>query len=513
MVDVASKRFHKDKGVDSMGKLIESHADVAKKFGYTPDSSNHFQASATNYVHKPSGHQLSVHRNGQWQLHGIGVHKSGTGSNDLHQYLKKTHFLQQHESTRSSIKTVLSENGYTRNKGGLYVDEIGSQIKYPLLDGVSYHILESDMIGHDSNELRNTLEPVIQEEKKPILNTKLLKNLLKEAAEFQKLETTKCDQDGGNHPEAVHVKAPGAKEAGQAVAESKWCPSGRTGGVLHDSHEYKNGKCTNCGKQEPEPKKPWKVIDMTNNNHVGVVHASTEKQAKKEMIKAGHDSRFHTVREGEAEEFQMGNDQLVGMTELERGPVNQLPEPPPLPPYKPGQRQPGREDPWESEVHEGRKHNPINQKGSLWKQFKKKLQMEDEDVPSPDELAKASLCKQTNGKDVLDEIGEDASPMSRFNDLQKQGFMKLGRNTPKSKVQPKAIISCNACKDWHREGQHTVDAATRKKNLQTEAKEPKFDQGKEVRAIARERVGQPKSKKIIVSKKFKPEKYKPKFED
>ena len=99
---------------------------------------------------------------------------------------------------------------------------------------------------------------------------------------------------------------------------------------------------------------------------------------------------FKQWMEGEAEDFQSQNDQLVGMTE---------------------------ED------------------------------------PSPDELMRASLGKKTDGKDVLDELGE------------------------------------------------------------AKKKFPKFDQGKEVRSIARERIGQPRFQKVIIkSKKDKPEKYKQKYD-
>ena len=43
----------------------------------------------------------------------------------------------------------------------------------------------------------------------------------------------------------------------------------------------------------------------------------------------------------------------------------------------------------------------------------------------------------------------------RFSDLQKQGFMKLGRkNVRKAKVA-KPIVACDECHDWHVKGKHT----------------------------------------------------------
>jgi len=72
------------------------------------------------------------------------------------------------------------------------------------------------------------------------------------------------------------------------------------------AHRFKNdtayatgdyGDVTHVHEKENTPKKPWRVIDMTSNRHVDTVHAATEKAAKTAMKKAGHDTRFHTVRE------------------------------------------------------------------------------------------------------------------------------------------------------------------------------------------------------------------------
>ena len=43
-------------------------------------------------------------------------------------------------------------------------------------------------------------------------------------------------------------------------------------------------------------------------------------------------------------------------------------------------------------------------------------------------------------------------PMARFNDLQKQGFMKFKK--PKKDVKPKLSVSCSMCLNWHEEGKH-----------------------------------------------------------
>lgn len=53
-------------------------------------------------------------------------------------------------------------------------------------------------------------------------------------------------------------------------------------------------------------------------------------------------------------------------------------------------------------------------------------------------------------------------PIDRFNDLQKQGFMK-----PRKVRAPKAerpMVACDDCLNWHRKGKHTADLETRKRN-------------------------------------------------
>ncbi len=61
------------------------------------------------------------------------------------------------------------------------------------------------------------------------------------------------------------------------------------------------------------------------------------------------------------------------------------------------------------------------------------------------------------------------SPVSRFADLQRQGFMKPRRAVRKPKAES-PIVACVACQNWHREGKHTADAATRRANLAAETK-------------------------------------------
>jgi len=46
-------------------------------------------------------------------------------------------------------------------------------------------------------------------------------------------------------------------------------------------------------------------------------------------------------------------------------------------------------------------------------------------------------------------------PNQRFADLQKQGFMKLGRKGNRKPKAIRPIIACDECHDWHREGEHT----------------------------------------------------------
>lgn len=43
----------------------------------------------------------------------------------------------------------------------------------------------------------------------------------------------------------------------------------------------------------------------------------------------------------------------------------------------------------------------------------------------------------------------------RYVDLLKQGFMKIGRKPPRRPKKPKPIVTCDKCRDWHRQGKHT----------------------------------------------------------
>jgi hypothetical protein len=54
--------------------------------------------------------------------------------------------------------------------------------------------------------------------------------------------------------------------------------------------------------------------------------------------------------------------------------------------------------------------------------------------------------------------------LDRFNDLQKQGFMRSVYAQPKKQRAPtniKPIVSCIGCQDWHPAGKHSADKATR----------------------------------------------------
>lgn len=58
-----------------------------------------------------------------------------------------------------------------------------------------------------------------------------------------------------------------------------------------------------------------------------------------------------------------------------------------------------------------------------------------------------------------------SSAMDRFNDLQKQGFMRNANAKPKKTPAKKEMVSCNACANWHFKGHHTEpDLAKRKEN-------------------------------------------------
>jgi hypothetical protein len=48
----------------------------------------------------------------------------------------------------------------------------------------------------------------------------------------------------------------------------------------------------------------------------------------------------------------------------------------------------------------------------------------------------------------------------RLLDLMRQGFMKSRRTRTPAKERP--IVACDDCLNWHRQGSHTSDAATRK---------------------------------------------------
>lgn len=50
----------------------------------------------------------------------------------------------------------------------------------------------------------------------------------------------------------------------------------------------------------------------------------------------------------------------------------------------------------------------------------------------------------------------------RFNDLQKQGFMKT--RAVRKQAAPLPTVACDDCLNWHRKGKHSADAATRKVN-------------------------------------------------
>ena len=364
------------------------HEEVASKFGYTPKSDYHIRASATNLEHKPSGHVLSIHKDGQWELHGAGANKSGSGAESLHQHLKKVHFLQQHESFQRNpdhqqIKRVLAENGYVRGKGGVYTHADGSQVKYPLLDGISYQIVDEGFIDHSAAILEEeiTPEPAIEIEA-PIFNVTLLKNVLKEATLFEEPKTNSSTEalptskknwpyhkvlsqhgfhhNGSNHPqynEYGHEKHwyVGANNNTVDITHGRDATSV---GVKHGSkksvfvhspeelHQHLIGKFPPVHHEDfdPDPELNYRIATQPKNLTPSVNIRTPRYDRNWDYDRARMEAdREKKLKEGEAEEFQNANDQLVGMAE---------------------------ED------------------------------------PSPDDLMRASLCKKTNGKDVLDELGE-----------------------------------------------------------------------------------------------------------
>lgn len=55
--------------------------------------------------------------------------------------------------------------------------------------------------------------------------------------------------------------------------------------------------------------------------------------------------------------------------------------------------------------------------------------------------------------------------VDRFNDLNRQGFMRRVYEKPRKSKEPSPIVACDACLNWHRKGKHTATAAERKANL------------------------------------------------
>lgn len=51
--------------------------------------------------------------------------------------------------------------------------------------------------------------------------------------------------------------------------------------------------------------------------------------------------------------------------------------------------------------------------------------------------------------------------MDRLSDIMRQGFMR-GLKPARAKAIEKPVVACQECLNWHREGKHTADAATRK---------------------------------------------------
>jgi hypothetical protein len=384
--------------------VLRAHGFNHEHSGLSSNGTWHF------YTHPQHGHVTTRHEGGRnsFALYKPAINKNTFAHSpaDADKMLKDNKSVQEQKNPdHQQIKNLLKEHGFVRNKGGVYVNESGFQVKYQLADG-SFQI--NGQNGMKAATLRSHLDEVQKKtmKKERIVETapanlKLLSGVLKEAAAFEKLDTTHCDICGKKHPESCHVSAPGAFAA-----------------------------------------------------------------------------------EGDAEDFQAGQDNLVGMTE-----------------------------------RVGLKHNPINQKGSVWTRIKKKLQIEDED-PSPDELQKAGLCSKTDGKEVLDELGE-AERTGSFKKAYDRGFTRqqeLHRlHGNEATAAPEfhhhlMQIGPKDAKQYEHMKSHFLQGVSAASTL-GEAKKfkKKYDMNAAVKAMARERVGQPKGRSVIVPKKNKPEKYKPNF--
>jgi len=61
---------------------------------------------------------------------------------------------------------------------------------------------------------------------------------------------------------------------------------------------------------------------------------------------------------------------------------------------------------------------------------------------------------------------DPTSPTARLCDLMKQGFMRAAfAPAPRPKKPEAPIVTCYACLNWHRKGQHTAPADVRRANL------------------------------------------------
>jgi hypothetical protein len=96
-------------------------------------------------------------------------------------------------------------------------------------------------------------------------------------------------------------------------------------------------------------------------------------------------------------------------------------------------------------------------------------EMRGRDRPTEKEKAKIIQAVKRFARDAehTPNMSDPTSPASRFADLQKQGFMRPRKAARKPKVEA-PIVACSACLNWHREGKHTADAATRRANLAAE---------------------------------------------
>lgn len=179
-------------------------------------------------------------------------------------------------------------------------------------------------------------------------------------------------------------------------------------------------------------------------------------------------------------------------------------------------------------------HNPINQKGSLWKQLKKKWQIEGEIEPNCDDnndnvdkkllmepgiseskaVASFARTQGTNSLSSPKEVVESLKLSTMHDSIEEA---KLHKQTLENQGQ---ISWINESPDgkvyvfWEIKEEIKPTMMSFLESLKSDLKKKQvFDKTAHIKALARTAIGQPKGKSVIKSKKDKPLKYKPRFDD